>query len=66
MPKKKAAKKVTKNAPGRSAPARSSVGRPKGSGKFGCETKVIRVPSHLVESIYDFVAKKLKADSKTK
>ncbi len=65
MPKKKVAKKVSK-APEKQVASHSSVGRPKGSGKFGCETKVIRVPSHLVDAIYDFVRKKLKAEKKDK
>jgi hypothetical protein len=36
------------------------TGRPVGSGKFGSATKVIRVPVHLVEDIYAFIAKKIK------
>ncbi len=44
---------------------REGAGRPKGSGKFGCETTVIRVPAHLVEDVRDFVAKKLAAGQKT-
>ncbi len=42
---------------------REGAGRPKGTGKFGCETTVIRVPIHLIDDIYDFVAKKLKAEN---
>lgn len=62
MPKKKVSKKATTKRVVRSA----SVGRPKGSGKFGCDTKVIRVPVHLVDEIFDFVRKKIKAESKGK
>jgi hypothetical protein len=54
MPKKsvkKAVKKVTRQA---------GAGRPKGSGKFGCPTKVIRVPVHLAQEIQEFVLQKNK------
>ncbi len=45
---------------------REGAGRPKGSGKFGCETTTIRVPAHLVEEINDFVAKNLEAERKAR
>jgi hypothetical protein len=37
----------------------SSAGRPKGTGKFGCDTKVIRVPVHLVDEIFSFIQHRL-------
>ncbi len=43
---------------------REGAGRPKGTGKFGCETTTIRVPIHLIDAVHDFVAKKLKAEKK--
>jgi DNA polymerase V len=54
MPKKAVKKAVTKR-----SSKRSGAGRPKGTGKFGCETKVIRVPIHLVDEIYDFIRRKI-------
>lgn len=63
MPKmKKAAKKtVVKKAVKRTV-KKVKVGRPKGSGKFGCETRVIRVPAHMADEIMGFIKKKLKAE----
>ncbi|MDR3197595.1 MAG: hypothetical protein LBU34_06955 [Planctomycetaceae bacterium] len=55
MPKKSAVKKAA----GKRVTKRSGAGRPKGTGKFGCETKVIRVPVHLVDEIYDFIRRKI-------
>jgi hypothetical protein len=57
MPKKtaKKAKKVTKT-------ARTHAGRPKGSGKFGCATKAVRIPTHLENEVQLFVRRKLKAE----
>jgi hypothetical protein len=52
-------KKVTKKAAKPSAKA-DKTGRPSGTGKFGCPTKVIRVPEHLVEEVIEYVRKKLK------
>ena len=60
MPKKvakKSAKKV-------GATKKSSVkraGRPKGSGRYGCETKAVRVPVYLEEEVKNFVLRKIKA-----
>ncbi len=56
MPKKKkvakkAVKKIVKK-PG--------VGRPKGSGKYGCETRVVRVPAHMVDDVVAYALKKVK------
>jgi hypothetical protein len=39
---------------------KKKAGRPTGTGKYGCETKVVRVPTHLIPSIEDFITKKLK------
>jgi hypothetical protein len=52
---KKAVKKVTRY---------SKAGRPKGSGKFGCATKTLRVPIYLIEDVLTFVRKKLKLPKK--
>lgn len=46
------------------ATKRTGAGRPKGSGKFGCATKVIRIPTHLQEEIVNFITKKIKAEKK--
>jgi hypothetical protein len=50
-------KKVTE----KPAAKKTGAGRPVGTGKFGTATKVIRVPVHLVEDIYAFISKKLRA-----
>ena len=50
---KKVAKKTAKNPTG--------AGRPKGSGQYGCETKSVRVPVHLVDEVRAFAQKKIKA-----
>ncbi|MDR1962618.1 MAG: hypothetical protein LBQ50_02435 [Planctomycetaceae bacterium] len=52
MPKK-AVKKVKRST------KHSAAGRPKGTGKYGCETKVIRVPVYLVDEIYEFIRRKI-------
>jgi hypothetical protein len=60
MPKKttkKPAKKTTKS-------GANHAGRPKGSGKFGCATKAVRVPTHLEDEIQLFIRRKLKAEGK--
>ncbi len=73
---KKTAKKVAssvtvtkKEAPKAAAMSKASTGsagRPKGSGRYGCETKAVRIPVHMVEEIKSFILKKLKADTKNK
>lgn len=48
--------------PIRQAPSQATTGRrgrPKGSGKYGCETKAIRVPAHLVAQVKDYAQTKL-------
>jgi len=60
MPKKgtkKSAKKVgaTKKA------AVKRAGRPKGSGRYGCETKAVRIPVHLEEDVKNYVLRKVKS-----
>ncbi len=50
---KKAVKKATKKA-----------GRPKGTGKYGCATKSIRLPAHLKDAIQAFIVRRLKAEGK--
>lgn len=59
---KKAAKKTVKAASllvrgGK----RAGAGRPKGSGKYGCPTKAVRIPSHLAEDVHAFIVRKMKA-----
>ncbi|MDR2756894.1 MAG: hypothetical protein LBC20_14440 [Planctomycetaceae bacterium] len=60
MPKKttKKVKKTTKTTSTR-------AGRPKGSGKFGCITKAIRIPIHLENEVQLFIRRKLKAEGNT-
>ncbi len=43
---------------------RRGAGRPVGSGKYGCKTKAMRVPEHLVGEIQAFALKKVKMDRK--
>jgi len=57
---KKAAKKVIKRGGNR-----HGAGRPVGSGKYGCKTKAVRVPEHLIGEIQAFVMKKVKAERKS-
>jgi hypothetical protein len=38
----------------------TKAGRPKGTGKFKCQTKTMRVPTCLVDDIMKFIAKRLK------
>lgn len=35
---------------------RSGSGRPKGSGKFGTETKSVRIPTDKIESVFKFIS----------
>lgn len=37
---------------------RTGAGRPKGSGKFGAETKAIRIPVHEIENVLKFITHK--------
>ncbi len=67
MPKKavkKAAAKPMKKAVVRTAQTAKRAGRPKGSGKYGCETKAVRIPTHMVEEVQGFIRKKLKSEGK--
>ena len=69
MPKKKAVKKAAKKAAVKKAVKRSvktakRAGRPKGSGKYGCETKAVRIPTHMVDEVQSFIRKKLKSEGK--
>jgi hypothetical protein len=50
--------------PKKAQAVKSKAGRPTGTGKYGCPTKVVRVPIHLEEDIQAFVAKKIKAEKK--
>ena len=61
MPKKKTKKAaVTKKAGATKKAASKRAGRPKGSGQFGCETKAVRVPSHLEDDVKAFCLRKIK------
>ncbi|MDR2754475.1 MAG: hypothetical protein LBC20_02100 [Planctomycetaceae bacterium] len=62
MPKKsvkKSAKKTVKKTV-KKVTRKVGVGRPKGSGKYGCPTKLIRVPTHLAQEIVEFALQKNK------
>lgn len=62
MPKK-SVKKVVKKATTRAIKkAVKHAGRPKGSGKYGCETKAVRIPIHLEKEIQTFILKRIKAE----
>ena len=58
-PKKSAKAKAVKR-----GGTRSGAGRPVGSGKYGCKTKAVRVPEHLVGDIQAFIMRKIKAERK--
>lgn len=60
MPKKSVKKVAVK----RVKKVMKRAGRPKGSGKYGCETKAVRVPAHLEDDIQAFIRRRLKAESK--
>ena len=64
-PKKAAPKKAVKAKTAKSGGNRSGAGRPVGSGKYGCKTKAVRVPEHMVSEIQAFVMKKVKAARKS-
>ncbi len=74
MPKK-SAKKTTKKAVAKNAAQNTAVkkavkkatktaGRPPGSGKYGCPTSAMRIPTHLKDDVHAFVTKKIKAEAK--
>lgn len=59
MPKKKVKRStVTKKAGSRKA---KRAGRPKGSGKYGCETKAVRIPVYLEDDVKSYVLRKVKS-----
>ncbi len=62
MPKKSTKKSVRAKAatPVTKKVGKSRAGRPKGSGKYGCETKAVRIPIHLEDDVRNFVLKKIK------
>ncbi|MDR0337408.1 MAG: hypothetical protein LBI18_09990 [Planctomycetaceae bacterium] len=62
MPKKSAKKSATKAVKKsvKKVGRGTGAGRPKGSGKFGCPTKAIRVPTHLEQEIVEFALRKTK------
>lgn len=39
--------------------ARANAGRPANSGKFGCKTRVVRVPADLVDEVLAFIWRRL-------
>ncbi|MDR0336714.1 MAG: hypothetical protein LBI18_06445 [Planctomycetaceae bacterium] len=59
MPKKSVKKTVKKTV--KKVTRKAGVGRPKGSGKFGCPTTVVRIPAHLKQDVLDFAIQKLKS-----
>jgi len=62
MPKKSSKKSaVAKKAGATKKTAVKRAGRPKGSGRFGCETKAVRVPLHLEEDVKNYCLRKIKA-----
>ncbi len=75
MPKK-SVKKATGNVATKKAVKKSVVkkavkkavtkraGRPKGTGKYGCETIAVRIPVHLEGEVQAFVTKKIRAEGK--
>jgi hypothetical protein len=58
----KAAPKAAKKATKKTATNPTGAGRPKGSGQYGCPTKSVRVPIHLVEAVKVFAQKKVKSE----
>ena len=60
MPKK-SAKKAAKKAAATKRASVKRAGRPKGSGRYGCETKAVRIPVHLEEDVKNYVLRKVKA-----
>ena len=60
--KKAVAPKVAKKAVTKKAATKA--GRPKGTGKYGCETKAVRIPLHLEGEVQRFVMNKVKAEGK--
>lgn len=42
----------------------SKGGRPVGTGKYGCQTKTVRIPVHLVEEVQRYVKRKINAQLK--
>ncbi len=74
MPKK-SAKKTTKKSvakiPVQNTAVKKAVkkgaktaGRPPGTGKYGCPTSAMRIPTHLKNEVQAFVTKKIKAEEK--
>ncbi len=74
MPKKSAKKSVKKAATKKAVTntvvqkttkkATKTAGRPPGSGKYGCPTSAMRIPTHLKDEVHTYVTKKLKAEAK--
>ncbi len=74
MPKKSAKKTIKKAAtkiPAQNTVVKKAVkkgaktaGRPQGSGKYGCPTLAMRIPTHLKDEVQAFVTKKIKAEAK--
>ncbi|MDR0522306.1 MAG: hypothetical protein LBH00_10705 [Planctomycetaceae bacterium] len=59
MPKKKTARKKTAK---KAVKKTRRLGRPKGTGKFGCKTKLVRIPARLEKEIFEFIQQKLNRD----
>ena len=74
MPKKstkKTTKKSVAKIPAQNTAVKKAVkkgaktaGRPPGSGKYGCPTSAMRIPTHLKDEVQAFVTKKIKAEAK--
>lgn len=59
---KKAVKRTPKGAKpkGGDKPIAATSGRPQGTGRYGCPTKVVRVPVHLEGAVTEFCLKQVK------
>lgn len=62
--KKSVQRKIAKATKTAKVKRAKKAGRPKGSGKYGCETKAVRIPAHLVKEIQAFIARKIKSENK--
>ncbi len=64
--KKSVAKKPVQNTAVKKAVKKGAktAGRPPGTGKYGCPTSAMRIPTHLKDEVQAFVTKKIKAEVK--
>ncbi len=61
MPKKSAKKSAVTKTADVVKKAVKRAGRPKGTGKYGCETKAVRIPIHLEEDVRSYILRKIKS-----